>query len=90
MATPHTNAPHVLASQTNKETTINLQADAIDEAVHGLTDFTITGDKILTATEFRGAFSFRLSGSPGSAFGMGLPASINKHFAVLNNTGQTV
>lgn len=91
MATPHTAAPHVTVSQTNKEATINNQADALDNAIHDAADFAVGSDNVIQfgTVSFRRYFLFRFRPNTGATanWDYTVPAGVKKHFAVDNQSG---
>lgn len=89
MATPNLALAHITSSQTNKETTANLSADGLDNAMNSVLSFAVTGSRIITASQLRSYHAFKLNGAPGASFTFSIPAGISRMFAVHNFTNQT-
>jgi len=85
MTTPNLAIPHLAASQNQKEATINDAFDRLDDAVNAVTAVAVTGTLTLTAEQLSGGGVVRLTGTPGSAFTVNLPAT-SRLFAVQNLT----
>lgn len=89
MATAHLGIVTVVASQNQKEFTINNALEALDQAMNGgATALTITGNTTVTAAQLRAGFVIRLNGTPGAGFDLNIPAQ-RRFFAVHNKSGQT-
>jgi hypothetical protein len=90
VATSNLAVTEVVASQNNKEVTINDAFEKLDQATQGEldTDATAGGSVVLSAANFTGFFMHLLSGSPGAGFTFDVPAS-KRFFAIRNTSGQT-
>lgn len=88
MTTPNLALAHILAAQSNKETTANAGLDGLDNAMNTIRAQTVTTSFLLTQAEFRGNFLHRLTGSPAGDFTMRIPGSITKLFGVQNLTSR--
>lgn len=89
------NLVQVVASQNQKEVTINDQSAELDAAITVKADFAITDTNIrtLTATEFTRNFLFHVTvgaTAPTAAITLTVPAISRGSFAVLNTTAQDV
>lgn len=76
----------LVSNQEDKTTTLNDQAQSLEDLIAAETSLTITGDTALTV-EQQIATHFVLGGSPGAGFTLQLNATSLK-FSVENNTGQ--
>lgn len=83
--TPNLAIPHVAASQNQKEATINDALDRLDNAVNAVTEIAVTGTVNLTAEQFAAGGVVRLTGTPGLAFTVNVPAT-SRLFALQNQT----
>lgn len=90
MTTPNIAAVHVLASQANKETTINLQADQIDNSINASLTKSLDTDVTLTAAEWRGAGVIFATGTGGVDKVLTVPSGIKRAFSLVNNSAQAV
>jgi len=90
MATPNLAIVELVASQNQKEVTVNNALAQIDEATQGEldTDATAGGSLSLTAGDYTGYFMHLLSGTPGAGFTLNVPAT-KRFFAIRNTSGQT-
>lgn len=86
MATPNLNLTHLLVSQNNKEASVNLIADGLDNAQNAVLTKAVTGTVVITEAELRGYGLLQLTGTPGSDFLVSIPADIERRWAVLNQT----
>ena len=89
MATPNLNLDHVTEGQTNKETTANAAFDGLDNAMNTVLEVAVTGNVNLTTAQFRNAYIFVLTGTPGGDFTVTFPGPIARTFAIANLTGDT-
>jgi len=90
MASPNLNITEVSASQNQKEVTINNAIIALDNAGNSSLSVDVSaGDTTLTSANLRGYLLFKLTGAPGAAFDLNVPASIKRLIAVQNTSGQT-
>lgn len=91
MATPNLDILHLLENQDNKEVTINDGFDQLDDAMNSILSVDITsGGANLTLTQFRNHFAFRCTGSPSVAPTLTLPTGVERCFAVINDTIQSL
>ena len=72
-------------AQQQKTITIGNAYEQIDQATQGATALTITGAKVVTATEFNNGFSLELTGTPSAGFTLTVPAN-KRFFRVENGT----
>jgi hypothetical protein len=84
----HNQIPQLVASQSDKVTTINLAVEQLDDALSETTSVTVSGSFILTDEQQNNCVRFLLTGTPGAAFTMALQAR-KKLFVVTNDTGDT-
>ena len=91
MTSPNLAAPHVAASQNQKEVTINDAINALDLAMVATlsVDCSAGGTISPTLAQLQRAARLSLTGTPAAAFTLQLPA-ISRLLAVQNGTGQSV
>lgn len=87
--TPNVQAPHVVASQSQKEVTINEATDRLDNAMNAEVELDFTGgDVALTDDDFNANGVFKCVNA-GAAQNLDLPARPRKLW-VRNASGQTI
>lgn len=91
MTSPNLAAPHVAASQNQKEVTINDATDALDLAITASLslDCSAGGTVSVTTTQAQRNVRLALTGTPAAAFSLQLPA-VPRILAVANGTGAAV
>lgn len=90
MTSPNLAAPHVAASQTQKEVTINDATDALDLALTASLslDCSAGGTVSVTTSQAQRHVRLALTGTPAAAFNLQLPA-VPRILAVANGTSVT-
>lgn len=83
---PNTGAPHIEPNQNDKHVTANTAVDRLSRFVSETGSFAITGDRTLSAVEFQTAARFKLTGTPGAAFTLNVPATVKRSFLIYNDT----
>lgn len=89
MSTPQLNLAHITATQSNKEVTANLSADGLDNAMNAVLQLSVTGSRVLTAAQFRGAHAIKMNGTPAASFTLAIPSGIAHFFGIHNYTNRT-
>lgn len=89
MATGNLLITHLLASQNNKEVTVNEALDILDGASHGFQSKAFTANVNLTVEEFRENFVTQLTGGSAGTFTLTIPSGYKKAFYVFNLSAAT-
>ncbi len=89
VGSPNLNITHLDANAANPEIVVNAAIDAEDVSGNTKVSYTITVSRTLTQAELAAAFLHELGGTPVAAFNLNVPTTVNRLFAVRNNSGQT-
>lgn len=85
----NTGVTHIEPNQSGKDVTANAGFDRLSRFITNSLDIAVTGDVAVTEEQFQTHMRFRLTGTPGAAFLVDLPATVARACVVQNTADAT-